>query len=177
MCQKSAYNVIESLCDQARKQLHNDIKTHPWFGTHDNVNLPFRVYEQRLHNQSHFDSSTAGTIIVIVDCDHLQAHLRELYSLYAFDKHAGSKRSRRRTCSSSSLFNGEITRAIFFFVLSIKSSVTNGRALPAPVPAMTRHEIPRKMALVMSFCQSYRVFLPQACLNRSSRVFRIVSES
>ena len=67
MCQKSAYDVIDSLCDRVWKQLHNNIETHPWFGAVDNINLPFRVYEQRLHNQSHFDSGTAATIILIKD--------------------------------------------------------------------------------------------------------------
>jgi hypothetical protein len=31
----------------------------------NNINIPFRVYKQRLHNQSHFDSGTAATIIII----------------------------------------------------------------------------------------------------------------
>jgi hypothetical protein len=67
MSQKSAYDAIKGLCDRLQKQLHNDIETYPWFGTHDNINLPFRVYEQRLHNQSHFDSGTAATIIIVKD--------------------------------------------------------------------------------------------------------------
>ena len=39
----------------------------PGLAVIDNINLPFKVYEQRLSNQSHFDSGTAATILVIKD--------------------------------------------------------------------------------------------------------------
>jgi len=81
MCQKSAYDVIDTLCDNTQKQLRNDIEKFPWFGTHDNINLPFRVYKQRLHNQSHFDSGTAAMIIIIKNpstiTPQLQAYQRQ----------------------------------------------------------------------------------------------------
>jgi hypothetical protein len=67
MCQKWAYDGIERLSERVRKSLHEDISKYPWFGTHDNINIPFRVYEQRLGNQSHFDCGTAATILVIKD--------------------------------------------------------------------------------------------------------------
>ena len=54
-------------------QRHRD---SPLFGTHDNINLPFCVYEQRLHNQSHFDSGTAATIIVIKDLSAVKPDLQ-----------------------------------------------------------------------------------------------------
>jgi hypothetical protein len=44
-----------------------DMSKHLLFGMHNNVNIAFKVYEQWLDNQSHFDSGTAGTIIVIKD--------------------------------------------------------------------------------------------------------------
>jgi hypothetical protein len=67
MSQKWSYSGIEILSEQAHNALTQDLAAHHWFGIHDNVNIPFQVYEQRLHNQSHFDSGTAGTIIVIKD--------------------------------------------------------------------------------------------------------------
>lgn len=67
MSQKWSYNGIQALSERARKAMSEDIAKHPWFGMHDNVNIAFKVYEQRLSNQSHFDSGTAGTIIVIKD--------------------------------------------------------------------------------------------------------------
>ena len=33
-----------------------------WLMSHDNLNLAFQVYSQRINNQTHFDSGTAGTI-------------------------------------------------------------------------------------------------------------------
>jgi hypothetical protein len=67
MSQKWSYNGIQTLSDRARKSMAEDIRKYPWFGMHDNVNIAFKVYEQRLSNQSHFDSGTAGTIIIIKD--------------------------------------------------------------------------------------------------------------
>ena len=67
MSQKWAYRGVEVLSERARNTMAEDIAKHPWFGMHDNVNIAFKVYEQRLDNQSHFDSGTAGTIVVIKD--------------------------------------------------------------------------------------------------------------
>jgi len=67
MSQKWAYRGIKKLSELSRTALLKDLKRYPWFGTHNNINLPFKVYEQRLGNQSHFDSGTAATILVIKD--------------------------------------------------------------------------------------------------------------
>jgi hypothetical protein len=37
---------------------------HPFFLGYDNLNVPFRTQEQRLNNQRHFDSGTAGTVYI-----------------------------------------------------------------------------------------------------------------
>jgi hypothetical protein len=67
LSQRWALNGIEALSEAAHENMAVDMKNYPWFGVHDNLNLAFRVYEQRLSNQNHFDSGTAGTIIVIKD--------------------------------------------------------------------------------------------------------------
>ena len=67
MSQKWSYNGIEALSERAHKAMAEDMAKHPWIGIHDNVNIAFKVYEQRLQNQSHFDSGTAGTIVIIKD--------------------------------------------------------------------------------------------------------------
>ena len=67
MSQKWSYAAIKDLSERVRRSLHENIQKYPWYGTHDNINLPFRVYEQRLDNQSHFDSGTAATILVLKD--------------------------------------------------------------------------------------------------------------
>jgi hypothetical protein len=67
MSQKWVYDGIERISAQQNTKLLKDIESFPWFGVHDNVNIPFRAFQQRLTNQSHFDSGTAATIIVIKD--------------------------------------------------------------------------------------------------------------
>ncbi|KAH9965469.1 hypothetical protein BC827DRAFT_1153743 [Russula dissimulans] len=67
MSQKWSYDGIEALSVHAHCNMTQDIAQYPWFGIHDNVNIPFRIYQQRLDNQSHFDSGTAGTIVIITD--------------------------------------------------------------------------------------------------------------
>jgi hypothetical protein len=51
MSQKWAYRAIETLSERIHIALLDDIQQYPWFGCHDNINLPFKVYEQRLNNQ------------------------------------------------------------------------------------------------------------------------------
>jgi hypothetical protein len=67
MSQKWAYSTIKFLLEQIHITLLDDIECYPWFSCHDNINLPFKVYEQRLSNQSHFNSGTAATTMVIKD--------------------------------------------------------------------------------------------------------------
>jgi hypothetical protein len=67
MSQKWPYDGIEALSKCARLDMARNIARYPWFGIHNNVNIPFCIYQQHLDNQSHFDSGTAGTIIVIND--------------------------------------------------------------------------------------------------------------
>jgi Family of unknown function (DUF6589) len=64
MCQKTAYRCIEELSTMAHVSLLSDITNFPWFGCHDNINIPFRAYEQRLNNRDHFDSGTVATIFI-----------------------------------------------------------------------------------------------------------------
>lgn len=50
------------LSKNAMSKVQDVVKEYPWSISHDNVNLPMRVFSQRLHNQSHFISGTAGTV-------------------------------------------------------------------------------------------------------------------
>jgi len=43
-------------------KLRDMVQHLPFVITHDNVNIPFRVFTQRIDNQSHFDSGTAATV-------------------------------------------------------------------------------------------------------------------
>ncbi|KAJ8481719.1 hypothetical protein ONZ51_g5810 [Trametes cubensis] len=48
----------------AMEDLEKVIRFLAWWLTYDNVNFAFRVFEQRLQNQSHFDSGTSGSVFV-----------------------------------------------------------------------------------------------------------------
>ena len=72
MSQKWAYSAIKTLSERIHITLLDDIQWYPWFGCHDNINLPFKVYEQQLGNQSHSDSGTAATVLVIKDPNAIQ---------------------------------------------------------------------------------------------------------
>ncbi|PCH39257.1 hypothetical protein WOLCODRAFT_158812 [Wolfiporia cocos MD-104 SS10] len=71
------------LAVSAHKAMLNDIKNYPWFGSHDNLNIMHQVFEQRLSNQSHFDSGTAGTIFVVKDPSTVRLNGRELQAQIA----------------------------------------------------------------------------------------------
>jgi hypothetical protein len=63
--QKWVYIRINTLTQQQQVLLLEDIKKYPWFGIHDNINIPFRSFQQWIGNQNHFDSGTAVTILVL----------------------------------------------------------------------------------------------------------------
>ncbi|KAF9071413.1 hypothetical protein BDP27DRAFT_1180184, partial [Rhodocollybia butyracea] len=62
-------------------------KTRSLFGTrvsnigHDNLNVPIRVFSQRLHNQSHFVSATAWTVWFLPKHEYLCIHSNTLFDL------------------------------------------------------------------------------------------------
>ncbi len=41
------------------------IANFPHFGSHDNLNIPMRVFSQRLHNMNHFINASAATIYIL----------------------------------------------------------------------------------------------------------------
>ena len=65
MSQKWVYGGIGALAQQQQVLLLKDIKRCLWFGVHDNINIPFRAFQQRIGNQNHFDNGTVVTILVL----------------------------------------------------------------------------------------------------------------
>ena len=78
MSQKWVYSAIDQLSQTVRTAMMEDMKKFPWFGSHDNLNLPFKVYDQRINNQSHFDSGTAATLFIIKDPHAIRPSMQEL---------------------------------------------------------------------------------------------------
>lgn len=67
MSQKWAFNGIDTLAKCANTELQQQIHRHKLLFnlSHDNINIQFRVYEQRIDRHSHFDSGTASTIYLV----------------------------------------------------------------------------------------------------------------
>ena len=69
---------IDQLSQNVRTAMMDDMKTFLWFGSHDNLNLPFSVYDQRISDQSHLDSGTAATIFIIKAPNVIRPAVQEL---------------------------------------------------------------------------------------------------
>jgi hypothetical protein len=54
MSHKWAANAYGHLSERAMQAARTAIQKSPWLISHDNVNVPLRVFSQRLNNQSHF---------------------------------------------------------------------------------------------------------------------------
>lgn len=67
MSQKWIYAGTNKIAEAQREERNREMAAHPWFGSHDNLNIGFKVYQQRVDNKNHFDSGTAATIYVIKD--------------------------------------------------------------------------------------------------------------
>ncbi|KAH7924175.1 hypothetical protein BV22DRAFT_1166000 [Leucogyrophana mollusca] len=65
MSHKWTANAYGDLSRTAMDEARLEIQRSPWIISHDNVNIPMRVFSQRLHNQSHFISGCAATIWVL----------------------------------------------------------------------------------------------------------------
>lgn len=80
MSQKWAFNGIDTLAKHANMELQQQIHDHKllFYFSHDNVNIQFRVYEQRVDRQSHFDSGTASTIYLVPGSEGQQLNNRAL---------------------------------------------------------------------------------------------------
>ena len=62
MSHQWSVRALTKISDNEMENVRKLVQTLPFVITHDNVNIPFRVYSQRLDNQSHFDCGTASTV-------------------------------------------------------------------------------------------------------------------
>lgn len=65
MSHKWTANAIGKLSHDAMERMKKDVRRLRWMISHDNMNLPMRVFSQRLNNKSMFISATAATIWVL----------------------------------------------------------------------------------------------------------------
>lgn len=67
MSQKWAFAGINTLMECVNTELRHQIHTQKllFYFSHDNVNIQLRIYDQRINQQSHFDSGTVSTIYLV----------------------------------------------------------------------------------------------------------------
>ncbi|EGO01120.1 hypothetical protein SERLA73DRAFT_24599, partial [Serpula lacrymans var. lacrymans S7.3] len=64
MSHKWSVRAISSISKNKMDELCKIIHIHPFVISHNNLNIPFRVFSQRVDNKSHFDSGTAATVFL-----------------------------------------------------------------------------------------------------------------
>lgn len=67
MSQSYVHKGISQLADSNRKRRQADMAENIVVGGHDNLNVPYKVFEMRLSNESHFDNGTTGTVYIVKD--------------------------------------------------------------------------------------------------------------
>ncbi|KAJ2936354.1 hypothetical protein H1R20_g739, partial [Candolleomyces eurysporus] len=77
MSHKWACDVVEALSAEARNEMLAKMETFPWVCSYDNVNIPFRVFSQRLDNQSELGQGTAATVYIKRDAEKLSEFLNQ----------------------------------------------------------------------------------------------------
>lgn len=64
MSQRWASRAFGRISDDAMDEAADAVRKGPWKGGHDNLNIRFESYAQRLDNPTHFDSGTTASIFV-----------------------------------------------------------------------------------------------------------------
>jgi hypothetical protein len=64
MSHKWACNAVGRISLSCTKEMHSLMDNFPWLLTYDNINIPFRVFSQRLDNQTEFGNATAATVYI-----------------------------------------------------------------------------------------------------------------
>ncbi|KAF4611552.1 hypothetical protein D9613_004492 [Agrocybe pediades] len=64
MSHKWTSNTVERISANCMAEVTELIRKHVWLISYDNINIPFRVFSQRLDNQGEFGSGTAATVYV-----------------------------------------------------------------------------------------------------------------
>ncbi|KIJ15179.1 hypothetical protein PAXINDRAFT_12088 [Paxillus involutus ATCC 200175] len=82
MSHKWAANAYGALSHHAMERARKAVQIFPWVITHDNVNIPMRVFSQRLHNQSHFISGCAATLWTLPSTAALSPDINRNYQKY-----------------------------------------------------------------------------------------------
>ena len=64
MSHKWTCNAIGKMSEKAMDEVNRLKDKYPWTLSYDNINIPFRVFSQRLDNQGEFGNGTAATVYI-----------------------------------------------------------------------------------------------------------------
>ena len=71
MSHKWACDLVSRISQRAIMEAHFLKDRHPWLLSYDNVNIPFRVFSQRIDKQSDIGAGSAATIYIKRNAMHL----------------------------------------------------------------------------------------------------------
>jgi hypothetical protein len=69
MSHKWTGNAVARISHEAMKEVVRLMQIFPWLISHDNLQIPFRVFSQRLDNQGEFGNGTAATVYIKRNAD------------------------------------------------------------------------------------------------------------
>lgn len=78
MSHKWACDVVDHMSDRAKDEVIKMMEEFPWVISYDNVNIPFKVFSQRIDNQSQLGHGTAATVYLHRDAEMLSEGMNEL---------------------------------------------------------------------------------------------------
>jgi len=85
MSHKWAADHVVRMSGAAMKEVTDAMELYPWLISYDNINIPFRVFSQRLHNKDNFSSGAAATVYIKRHAEALTAETsRELQQCCAW---------------------------------------------------------------------------------------------
>jgi hypothetical protein len=64
MSHKWTGNAVGRISKQSMQEVVDLMQNFPWLISHDNVQIPFRVFSQRIDNQGEFGNGTAATVYI-----------------------------------------------------------------------------------------------------------------
>ncbi|KAF6746516.1 hypothetical protein DFP72DRAFT_823129 [Ephemerocybe angulata] len=78
MSHKWTCDAVERISSQCMSEVVAKMKQYPWLISYDNINIPFRVFSQRVDNRGEFGNGTAATVYIKRDAPKLPDGITQL---------------------------------------------------------------------------------------------------
>ncbi|KIJ10153.1 hypothetical protein PAXINDRAFT_164295 [Paxillus involutus ATCC 200175] len=77
MSHKWTANHVAKILEGSMKEVKEVMELFPWLVPYDNINIPFRVFSQRLDNKDNFSSGVAATVYIKCQATELTANINK----------------------------------------------------------------------------------------------------